>query len=229
MSGRSSDAEQVAFEQLFGETRADLLAYLVRRSTTAEDAADALAETYLIAWRKLDAIPEGEAARLWVFGVARNLLMKGASRRRSTNALIERLSRELETATVTEPADDDRSEALHAALAALPKSQREVALLTAWEGLTPKEIASVTSTPVNLVRVRLHRARARLKHDLDRRTGPVFRNAAPKVREDRTTQKRGSADCEESRAGLDSAAGGPQCPRLRQRERAGPAAWTSER
>jgi RNA polymerase sigma-70 factor (ECF subfamily) len=161
----SADA-RAAFEQLFRDTRTDLLAYIVRRSQSPEDAADLLAETYLIAWRKLDAIPTGERARLWVFGVARNLLLKGATRRRSHHALVQRLAGELRRAHPPQaPVEDERSAALLAALAGLPERQREIVLLTAWEGLTPKQIAAVTGTPVNVVRVRLHRARARLKRE----------------------------------------------------------------
>jgi RNA polymerase sigma-70 factor, ECF subfamily len=85
---------RAGFEQLFRDTRTDLLAYIMRRSQSAEDAADVLAETYLIAWQKLDGIPTGERARLWLFGVARNLLLKGATRRRSRDALVERLAGE---------------------------------------------------------------------------------------------------------------------------------------
>jgi RNA polymerase sigma factor (sigma-70 family) len=162
----SRDDERLAFEQLFRETRQDLLAYLVRRSPRAEDAADTLAETYLVAWRRLDAIPQGDAARLWLFGVARNLLRKGTTRHRVQGALVERLARELQSSAL-EPVDDARADALRAAVAALPARQREVVLLTAWEGLTPKQVAMVTGTPVNVVRVRLHRARNRLKHELE--------------------------------------------------------------
>jgi RNA polymerase sigma factor (sigma-70 family) len=161
------DDARAAFEQLFRDTRTDLLAYIVRRSQSAEDAADVLAETYLVAWRKLDVIPTGERARLWLFGVARNLLLKGASRRRSCQALVERLAAELRSAHPPHaPVEDERSSALRSALAGLPEFQREIVMLTAWEGLTPKQIAAVTGAPVNIVRVRLHRARTRLKQDL---------------------------------------------------------------
>jgi DNA-directed RNA polymerase specialized sigma24 family protein len=44
---RSSDQ----FEELYKATRGDILSYLLRRSPTTEDAADALAETYLTAWQ----------------------------------------------------------------------------------------------------------------------------------------------------------------------------------
>jgi RNA polymerase sigma-70 factor, ECF subfamily len=162
VNGVAPDARE-GFEQLFRDTRTDLLAYIMRRSQNAEDAADLLAETYLIAWQKLDVIPTGERARLWLFGVARNLLLKGASRRRSRHALVERLAGELRNA---HPVEDERSSALRAALATLPERDREILMLTAWEGLTPKQIAVVVGTPVNIVRVRLHRARTRLKRDL---------------------------------------------------------------
>lgn len=174
MNGLPQDDARAAFEQLFRDTRTDLLAYIVRRSESAEDAADVLAETYLVAWRKLDAIPTGERARLWLFGVARNLLLKGASRRRSRHALVERLAGELRSAQPPHtPGEHAQSAALRAALAALPERQREVVMLTAWEGLTPKQIADVTGTPVNIVRVRLHRARTRLKRDITTPVHPI--------------------------------------------------------
>ena len=179
MSGRSVNGvapdARAGFEQLFRDTRTDLLAYIMRRSQNAEDAADVLAETYLIAWQKLDAIPTGERARLWLFGVARNLLLKGASRRRSRHALVERLAGErlageLRSAHRTHaPVEDEGSSAVRAVLATLPERDREILMLTAWEGLTPKQIAAVVGIPANIVRVRLHRARTRLKRDL---TGP---------------------------------------------------------
>lgn len=56
--------------------------------------------------------------------------------------------------------------ALRAGLASLPARDREILILTAWEGLTPRQIAVVTGIPTNLVRVRLHRARSRLKRRL---------------------------------------------------------------
>lgn len=131
MSPSASAADRRLVERLVHETRDDLLAYALRRSASPEDAADVLSETYLIAWRKLEKIPTGEQARLWLFGVARNVI------RRAHRALL-------------------------AALATLAERDREILTLTAWEGLTPKEVAAVVGIPANVVRVRLHRARARL-------------------------------------------------------------------
>lgn len=160
----SSTADQRTFERLVTATREDLLAYALRRSQTPEDAADVLSETYLIAWRKLDNIPPGEQARLWLFGVARNVIRRSAERRTSTDALVQRLAREIRDASELAPAPEDSSagSALQAGLASLTARDREILTLTAWEGLTPQEIATVMSMPANLVRVRLHRARTRV-------------------------------------------------------------------
>jgi RNA polymerase sigma-70 factor (ECF subfamily) len=167
VSGHLNEESRAAFERLFRETRTDLLAYVARRSRSAEDAADLLAETYLIAWQKLEAIPPGDRARLWLFGVARNLLLQGASRRRSGDVLVDRLAGELHRAhAVQTTVDDERSDALRAALAALPERDREILTLTAWEGLTPRQISAVMGSSANVVRVRLHRARTRLKRQL---------------------------------------------------------------
>ena len=154
-----------SFERLVQDTRADLLAYALRRSGCAEDAADVVSDTYLIAWRKLERIPPGDQGRLWLFGVAGNVLRRAADRGRREAALADRLAGELREAqalwdSALDPAPSTRC--LRAALASLPRRDQELLTLTAWEGLSPREIATVTGLPANLIRVRLHRARARL-------------------------------------------------------------------
>src|SRR5579862_141282 len=160
--------EYAAFDHLYSTTRADLLAYLLRRAPRTEDASEVLSETYLIAWRKLDAIPPGDKARLWLFGVARNLLLKHASRLRASNALVSRITEELRASSTRLPdhAASPDAEHLVTALASLSELDREIVTLTAWEGLTPKEIAAVTGSSANAVRIRLHRARSRLQTQL---------------------------------------------------------------
>ncbi|MBX6384794.1 MAG: RNA polymerase subunit sigma-24 [Microbispora sp.] len=56
---------------------ADLLAYVRRRTESPEDAADALAETFATAWRRIGDVPAGPPARLWLYGVARRVLANG--------------------------------------------------------------------------------------------------------------------------------------------------------
>jgi RNA polymerase sigma-70 factor (ECF subfamily) len=165
MSGSTEDSAR--FDELFRATRKDVLAYLIRRTGDPEQAADMLADTYLIAWRKLADVPDGNRGRLWLFGVARNLLLKGVERRRSRDVLVERLASELQIElSARAPAEDHRANLLREGVASLPYKEREILLLTAWEGLTPRDIAMVTGTSANLVRVRLAHARSKLRRQL---------------------------------------------------------------
>lgn len=193
----SREERQTRFERLFAATHTDLLAYALRRANSSEDAADVVGDTYLIAWRKLDSLPSGDKERLWLFGVARNLLREGRRRERAAHATVQRLGHELRVAiTNLAPPEDKQSPALEAALKALPEPQREVILLAAWEQLSPREIATVTGAPVNLVRVRLHRARARLQQALVRtREGTARRASAtsPDHTRDNVSEGRSSA------------------------------------
>ena len=64
------------FTALFEATRIPVLAYAIRRVADPADAADVVAEAYLVAWRRLDDVPEGAEASPWLFGVARAWLYR---------------------------------------------------------------------------------------------------------------------------------------------------------
>ena len=72
------------FEALYRACYQDLLGYALRRVERPESAADVVADTFLIAWRRIDEIPD-EQARPWLFGVARNVMAnhQRADRRRA--------------------------------------------------------------------------------------------------------------------------------------------------
>jgi RNA polymerase sigma-70 factor (ECF subfamily) len=151
--------EQTQFETLFRDTRAPLLAYLTRRAPS-EDAADLLAEVYLVAWRRRADLPRGQERRLWLYGVARRLL---AEHYRSAHSWTDAHEATADSSTPESPIDDDRrGEAVRHALESLSDLDRELVTLTTWERLSPAEAASVVGITAGTARVRLHRARARL-------------------------------------------------------------------
>ncbi len=126
-------------------------------------AEDVSSETFLIAWRRLDELPEPPLP--WLLGVARNLLAKQRDSRHRRQALVDRI-----TALTTsrdhvswDVADHviDRETAL-AALAALPEQDVEAMVLATWYGLPPEQAAAVMGCSVRTYNVRLHRARKRL-------------------------------------------------------------------
>jgi RNA polymerase sigma-70 factor (ECF subfamily) len=149
--------EQGEFEALFRDTRAPLLAYLTRR-TQSEDAADLLAEVYLVAWRRRADLPPGDERRLWLYGVARRLLAEHhrvAWQRVDTEGVADGAH------TAEGPGEDDRrshgrGDALRRALESLSDLDRDLVTLTAWERLSPAEAARVVGITAGTARVRLH-------------------------------------------------------------------------
>jgi len=151
------------FDTLYRLARPKILAYALRRAPSTEDAADVVAETFTVAWRRLDQVPAGEEAVLWLYGVARNVLRSEHRRGRRRSELIERVARHVpENAWRALPRDEEGLVAL-LCLRALSEGERELLMLVAWEGLQPAEIARVLGCSPSTARVRIHRARRRLR------------------------------------------------------------------
>jgi RNA polymerase sigma-70 factor (ECF subfamily) len=156
------------FERLFERAERDLLAYVLRRVDRPEDAADIVAETFLVAWRRVDDVPAGDEARLWIYGVARRVLANQRRGQLRRSRLADRLRDELPAAVANlRGPEDHRAAAVRAALACLEDDDRELLRLSSWEGLTPAEIATVMNVSNVTVRSRLHRARNRLRAELE--------------------------------------------------------------
>jgi RNA polymerase sigma-70 factor (ECF subfamily) len=154
------------FEAVYRDTYDQLTAYAGRRCDSPQDAADVVAETFTIVWRKIDELPPGVEARLWVYGVARNVL---ADHRR--NALRHQARhRELDAEMADlygDPADHNvELNAIAQVLRTLSDDDRELLLLVAWEGLDREEIATMLGLSRNAVRIRLYRARKRFSRAL---------------------------------------------------------------
>jgi RNA polymerase sigma-70 factor (ECF subfamily) len=147
------------YEALFGEVYQAVQRYVHRRAAPG-DVDDVVADTMLVLWRRLDDVPS-DLAVPWAYGVARRCLAnhrRGADRRGN---LHERLLRERPAIDPPSPAED-HDDALHAALAELDTGDRDVLRLWAWEGLAPREIATVLDISANAASIRLYRAKSRL-------------------------------------------------------------------
>lgn len=68
--GSPEDDRQERFRVVYDDNYELILGYALRRTDTADDAADVVADTFLVAWRRLDDVPKGEQARLWLYGTA---------------------------------------------------------------------------------------------------------------------------------------------------------------
>ena len=115
-------------------------------------------------------MPEGDARRAWLFGVAHRVV-GGHYRSRERRS---RLSARLEQTADPNNEDLELAGDIHTLLTALDglsRTDRELLRLSSWDGLTRTEIAHVLGIKENAVDQRLHRARNRLKVRSDRLNG----------------------------------------------------------
>jgi RNA polymerase sigma-70 factor (ECF subfamily) len=156
---RDTHAERL--EALFRRHHSAVAAY-ARRRAPSEAVDDVVASTFLVAWRRLDEVPAG--ALPWLLAVARNVIATQHRGSRRRGALRTRLEGAESGASPPEDADDR----VTAALGRLSERDREAITLIAWDGLRPAEAAAVLSQSAATFRVRLHRAKRRLRRELDR-------------------------------------------------------------
>lgn len=154
------------FRALFESEFVAIVGYAARRLSDPTEAADVAADVFVIAWRRISDVPRGSEARLWLYGVARNVMSNHTRSARRRGRLVERLRSELRAMPAANNPATAEVVALRQALSTLGDEDRELLLLATWEGLSPSQIASVLEVPPGTVRSRLHRARQGLRDAL---------------------------------------------------------------
>jgi RNA polymerase sigma-70 factor (ECF subfamily) len=161
-------AAEQRFRTLFEQSSRPLLAYALRRVRQPADASDVVAETFVVAWRRIDEVPSGDDARFWLFGVARRLLanqQRGDLRRSN---LADRLRVQLHGQVPVDPMGPaETRHVVEEAMTRLDADDRELLRLASWEGLSATEIAVAFSVPPGTARSRLHRARGRFRAQIE--------------------------------------------------------------
>lgn len=156
-----SEADEARFDHIYREHAAEVLAYALRRSSSHDDAADATAETFVVAWRRLNDVADGQALP-WLYAIARRVLSTQRRSSRRQQAIAARVAREHDQ-PITSPASPPP---VLRALADLPEKVREILILRAWEGLSSREAAAALGCSPAAYRIRLHRARVQLRRVL---------------------------------------------------------------
>lgn len=166
------------FSDLFRRTAGRLHAYAVRQ--VGPDAADdVVSETFAIAWRRRERI--GIPPLPWLFVVARNVASTvRRSKRRADQLWLAAVGEQWRAVASESPESEvlTRDVAL-AALRLCSASDREVLLLTAWDGLGPADAAIVVGCSTRAFTVRLGRARARYDAFCRRLDSPESPEPAP--------------------------------------------------
>jgi len=163
-------ADDVRFASLYDRYYNDIYAYC-RRRTTTDRVDDAVADTFLTAWRRIDDVPDDREGLLWLYRVAYRVLghqWRGATRRRKLDQKLVSLGKE----SPPPPEDflvvhEDARQVLEA-VSQLNARDTEILRLVAWEVLTHSDIADVLEISPGAVKQRLHRARKNLTREYNR-------------------------------------------------------------
>ena len=158
-----SPDDALLFERLFDQHYDDVFRFAQRRADD-DSAREIAAETFVVAWRRRDDLPD--RAMPWLYGIARNVLLASYRRSRRIHKLDGR-GHELD-GQVDRPEPDHAAQVadadwLAALLEQLPDQDREAFMLIGWEDLSIGEAARVIGCTANALRVRLHRARKRVQ------------------------------------------------------------------
>lgn len=160
---------RAAFSDVYESCYRDVVAFAFRRCYDRTIATEIATDTFAVVWRRLDEMPDGQQARLWIFGVARLVLSnESRSQRRRT-----RLASHVAAVVASQPAmsDVDDDGRVEEALQRMAPGDAELLRLSYWEGLSPAEIAVVVDVLAPTVRSQLTRARQRFAVEYDTVSG----------------------------------------------------------
>lgn len=183
MSTLENSSDEQRFTALFDDAYDDVLRF-VRRRVGEEGSDDVVADAFLTVWRRLDDLPvEPGDARAWLFGIARGTMANARRSDRRRQALGVRLA---QVEVGPGPLLDDATALsidLSRAWKRLSEIDQEALALTLLDGLTSAQSAHVLGTTAVAYRLRLSRARRRLRQFLEE-DPPTISDPAPAMRTD---------------------------------------------
>jgi RNA polymerase sigma factor (sigma-70 family) len=172
MPDGSAGAALAEFEQVYRSNVGVVTAYFARRCVDPQTVADLTSETIVRAAGAFGSFdPDRGTARAWLFGIARHVYAQhceATSNGRAAQARLAGLT-DLPVDEIDELAAKIDAERVGRRLVEgcvrLPALEREAIELVDLDGLTPKEAAAVLGVPRGVLRMRLSRARARLRKE----------------------------------------------------------------
>lgn len=154
-----NESKDLVYERLFATFWPRVRQYFDCYVDDRDEVDELAAEVFVVAWRKLD--PHRPMTLAWFLRTANNKLRDRGRRARSRERALASLAHALaQSSSTLEPLD---ALAIRTAVRMLSARERQVVVLTYWEGLTAWEVACVLRTTQTAVWTTLTRARAKLR------------------------------------------------------------------
>jgi RNA polymerase sigma-70 factor (ECF subfamily) len=157
--------DERAFAELYTRYKSEIYTFCLRMlGGDSAEAGDAYQETFIKVYEKLHTFRYGENVKGWIYMIARNVALN-IYRSKRPEETIENHPYLPSTERHLSPefAGEQLREAIEEAVATLPIEFREPFILREFDGLGYPEIAEITQTTITLTKVRIHRAKQRLR------------------------------------------------------------------
>jgi len=158
------EARRAEFERLYNAYRLQVHGYCARRTSNA-DAADAVSETFLVAWRRFDLVASEPDTLPYLYGIAAKVLSnlrRSSGRRSRLNAKLHALGVSPSSDPMAVVVRNSEQTEVEQAVRRLNPKDREIVMLYAWEELPRMQIAQTMGMTKAAVDQRLHRSYKRL-------------------------------------------------------------------
>jgi RNA polymerase sigma-70 factor, ECF subfamily len=165
---RSRGGDLSAFDQLVAAHYPGIVAVARRLLPSPDDAADVAQEVFIAAWRQLARFRCRSTFRTWLHAITLRQCAMNARAARGRPASLDAPETPEPPVRGSAPIEselerEERESALHAAIQALPRAQREAVVLHYFGGLTCPETAAAMGVSPGAVMTHLFRARKRLR------------------------------------------------------------------
>lgn len=158
------------FRDLYREHYAAVFGYCLRR-VERDLANDLTSETFAVAWRRRDSVPDDKLALPWLYAIASKAIAnhrRAGRRKGSLHRKLRWLAHQPDIGPEAQVIRRVEDAAIVEAVGNLRPADREVILLSAWEGLSAPQIARSVGISVSAAEKRLTRAKHRFRAELER-------------------------------------------------------------
>jgi RNA polymerase sigma-70 factor (ECF subfamily) len=174
---QSQGNQSLDFEEIFREYRGPIYNYLLRMTQNQAEAEDLTQETFVRVHRSLPTFRGEASLSTWLYRIATNVsfdhFRRRTTRQAETALSLEKIEFYEDRDSNTPPSPEqfaarsEMSACVQAFVQRLPPDQRVVLVLKDLQGLKNREIAEVLDCSLATVKIRLHRARTKLREALN--------------------------------------------------------------
>src|SRR6266581_3878306 len=154
----------ITTENVWQEFNIKLKQFIIRRVPDEQSAEDILQDVFVKIHTHIEMLKDGHKLQSWIYQITRNAVYDYYRDQRITTGITETLA-------LPEEEDEDDVErmlalSLRGMIDCLPDDYRQALILTEYEGLTQKELASRLGLSFSGAKSRVQRAREKLKQQL---------------------------------------------------------------